>query len=55
MTRGFVSATKSRQSAGSTAGFVISMAGIGRAYKGLPQRGKACVERFMKALLCGRR
>ena len=58
MTRGLVSARKSRQSAGRAAGFVISMAGIGGAYKGLARRGKAretCwLAMFMKALLCVR-
>src|SRR3954454_14894517 len=51
ITRGLVSARKSRQSAGSAAGLVISMAGIGAAYKDMPGRGKPCVAKFIFALL----
>src|SRR5689334_20519071 len=53
MTRGFVSARMSRQSAGSAAGFVSSMAGIARAYKGLAERGKDRVATFIRTLLSG--
>ena len=57
ITRGLVSARKSRQSAGSAAGLVISMAGMAAAYKGLAARGKAhrraALAMFMQALLCG--
>ena len=40
ITRGLVSARMSRQSAGSAAGLVISMVGIGAAYKGLAAKRK---------------
>jgi hypothetical protein len=47
-----VSARKSRQSAGSAAGFVSSRVGMAEAYKGLLRRGKACVAMFIMPLLC---
>jgi hypothetical protein len=50
-----VSARISRQSAGSAAGLLISMAGIAAAYKGWIAKGKARLAMFIRALLCGAR